>query len=131
MRLEVVSQLPPRQDHRVQQLLNLWVADLGLGQYLTDEVDWPLDGQCMPFFSFLNHDRGANHLGGCGNVDQEGFSGSGGTKMGAFVRSAFKFPRASSASGVQVKHSAFLKRDRKSTRLNSSHITRSRMPSSA
>ena len=27
--LEVVSQLPPRQDHRVQQLLNLWVADLG------------------------------------------------------------------------------------------------------
>jgi hypothetical protein len=30
--------------------------------------------------------------------------------MGAFVRSAFRFPRASSASGVQVKHSAFLKR---------------------
>jgi hypothetical protein len=30
--------------------------------------------------------------------------------MGAFVRSAFKFPRASSASGVQVKRSAFLKR---------------------
>jgi hypothetical protein len=51
MRLEVVSQLPPRQDHRVQQLLNLWVADLGLGQYLTDEVDRPLDGQCMPLFT--------------------------------------------------------------------------------
>jgi hypothetical protein len=30
--------------------------------------------------------------------------------MGALVRSAFKFPRASSASGVQVKRSAFLKR---------------------
>jgi hypothetical protein len=30
--------------------------------------------------------------------------------MGAFVRSAFRFLRASSASGVQVKHSAFLKR---------------------
>jgi hypothetical protein len=30
--------------------------------------------------------------------------------MGAFVRSAFRFPRASSASGVQVKHLAFLKR---------------------
>jgi hypothetical protein len=30
--------------------------------------------------------------------------------MGAFVRSAFRFPRASSALGVQVKHSAFLKR---------------------
>jgi hypothetical protein len=30
--------------------------------------------------------------------------------MGAFVRSAFKFPRASTASGVQVKRSVFLKR---------------------
>jgi hypothetical protein len=30
--------------------------------------------------------------------------------MGAFVRSAFRFLRASSASGVQVKRSAFLKR---------------------
>jgi hypothetical protein len=30
--------------------------------------------------------------------------------MGTFVRSAFKFPRASSASGVQVKRSVFLKR---------------------
>jgi hypothetical protein len=77
MRLKVVSQLPPRQDHRVQQLLNLWVADLGLGQYLTDEVDWPLDGQCMPLFSSLNHNRGANHLSGSGDVDQEGFSGGG------------------------------------------------------
>jgi hypothetical protein len=30
--------------------------------------------------------------------------------MGALVRSAFRFPRASSASGVQVKRSVFLKR---------------------
>jgi hypothetical protein len=30
--------------------------------------------------------------------------------MGAFVRSAFRFPRASSASEVQVKYSVFLKR---------------------
>ena len=30
--------------------------------------------------------------------------------MGALVRSAFKFPSASSASGVQVKRSVFLKR---------------------
>jgi hypothetical protein len=64
----------------------------------------------MPFFLSLDYDRGADHLSGCGYVDQEGFSCSGGTKMGAFVRSAFKFPRASSASGVQVKRSAFLKR---------------------
>jgi hypothetical protein len=30
--------------------------------------------------------------------------------MGALVRSAFRFPRASSPSGVQVKRSVFLKR---------------------
>src|SRR5689334_18191487 len=76
MGLEVVLQLPLRQDHRVQQLLNLWVADLGFGQYLADEVDWPLNGQCMPLFLPLNHNPSANHLGGRGDVDQEGFSSS-------------------------------------------------------
>src|SRR5688572_9418018 len=74
MRLEVVSQLPSRQDHCIQQLLNLWVADLGLGQYLADEVNWPLNGQCMPFLLPLDHNRGANHLSGRDDVDQEGFS---------------------------------------------------------
>jgi hypothetical protein len=65
-----------------------------------DEVDWPLDEQCMPFFSSLDYDRNADHLSGCGDVNQEGFSAAGGTKMSALVRSAFKFSRASSASGV-------------------------------
>jgi hypothetical protein len=82
MRLEVVSQLSPRQNYRVQLLLNLQVADFGLGQYLTDEVDRPLDEQCMPFFSSLDYDRGADHLSGCGYVDQEGFSRSGGHQDG-------------------------------------------------
>ena len=45
--------------------------------YLTDEVDRPLDGQCMPLFSSLNHDRGADHLSGSGDVDKEGFSSIG------------------------------------------------------
>jgi hypothetical protein len=43
----------------------------------------------MPFFSSLDYDRDADHLSGCGYVDQKGFSRSGGTKMGAFVRRAF------------------------------------------
>jgi hypothetical protein len=64
----------------------------------------------MPLFSSLDYDRGADHLSGYGYVDQEGFSRSGGHQDGALVRSAFKFPRASSASGVQVKRSASLKR---------------------
>jgi hypothetical protein len=71
-----VSQLPPRQDHRVQQLLNLWVADLGFGQYFADKVNWPLNGQSMPLFLPLDHNHGANHLSGRGDVDQEGFSSS-------------------------------------------------------
>jgi hypothetical protein len=87
-------------------------------QYLTDEVDRPLDGQCVPFFLSLDHDRDADHLSGSGDVDQEGFSCSGGTKMGTLVRSAFRFSRASSASGVQVKRSVFLKR-----RYRGRHIT--------
>jgi hypothetical protein len=63
----------------------------------------------MSFFSSLDYDRGADHLSGCGYVDQDDFPRSWGTKMGALVRSAFKFPRASSASGVQVKRSTFLR----------------------
>src|SRR5690242_16921968 len=43
---------------------------------LADEVNWPLNGQCMPLFLPLDHNRGANHLSGRGDVDQEGFSGS-------------------------------------------------------
>jgi hypothetical protein len=62
MRLEVVLQLSSCQDHCVEQLMDLWVASFGLGKYFTDEVDWPLDGQCMPFFSSLDYDRGADHL---------------------------------------------------------------------
>ena len=73
MRLEVVSQLSPRQNYRIQWLLDLRVADFGFGQYFTDEVDQPLDGQCVPLFSSLDHDRGADHLSGSGDVDQEGF----------------------------------------------------------
>jgi hypothetical protein len=64
----------------------------------------------MPLFSSLDYDRSADDLSGCGDVNQEGFSCGGGTKMGALVRSAFKFPRASLALGVHVKRSAFLKR---------------------
>jgi hypothetical protein len=34
----------------------------------------------MPFFPSLDYNRGADHLSGCGYVDQEGFSRSGGLK---------------------------------------------------
>jgi hypothetical protein len=64
----------------------------------------------MPFFLSLDYDRSTDHLSGCSYINQEGFSRSGGTKMGTLVRSALRFLRASSALGVQVKRSVFLKR---------------------
>jgi hypothetical protein len=36
----------------------------------------------MPFFSSLDYDRDADHLSGCGYVNQEGFSRSGGHQDG-------------------------------------------------
>jgi hypothetical protein len=40
--LEIVPELAPRQDHCVEQLLDLRIARLGLGQYLADVVYRPL-----------------------------------------------------------------------------------------
>jgi hypothetical protein len=36
----------------------------------------------MPFLPSLKYDRDADHLSGCGYVDQEGFSRSGGHQDG-------------------------------------------------
>jgi hypothetical protein len=43
MSLEVVAKLVPREDHRVEQLLDLRITRLCLGQNLADVVYWPLD----------------------------------------------------------------------------------------
>jgi hypothetical protein len=45
---------------------------LCFSQYLTDEVDMPLNMQGMSFLFSLDYDCGADHLGGCGDVEQEG-----------------------------------------------------------
>jgi hypothetical protein len=46
----------------------------------------------MPFFSSLNHDRGADHLSVSGDVDQEGFSGSGGHQDGRVCEERLQVP---------------------------------------
>jgi hypothetical protein len=66
MRLEIVMQLLLSQDHHIQQLLDLRVACLHLGKYLTDEVHMPLNPQDMSFLLSLYYDHDADHLGGCG-----------------------------------------------------------------
>jgi hypothetical protein len=63
MRLKVVMQLAPSQDHSVEQLLDLWVLGLGFGQDFTDEVDWLLDRERMPLLSLDDNGR-VDHLVG-------------------------------------------------------------------
>jgi hypothetical protein len=43
MGLEVVAKLAPRENHCVEQLLDLWVARLGVGQDFADVVHRPLN----------------------------------------------------------------------------------------
>jgi hypothetical protein len=49
------------------------VAGLCFGQYLANEVYRPLNRQCISFLLPFDYDRGADHLSGCGYVEQEGF----------------------------------------------------------
>jgi hypothetical protein len=66
--LEVVAEFASREDHCVKQLLDLWVARLGLGQDFADVVHRPLDRQGVPLLRALYYDDGADHLGGCGYI---------------------------------------------------------------
>jgi hypothetical protein len=52
----------------------LRVARLGVGQDFADVVDQPLDQQGVPFLRALHHDYGADHLGGRGHVELQGFA---------------------------------------------------------
>jgi hypothetical protein len=64
-----VTELAPREDHCVEQLLDLRITRPGLGQNLTNVVYRPLDWQGMPLPHSLYHDDDADHLGGCGDVE--------------------------------------------------------------
>ena len=46
----------------------------------------------MPFFSSLDHDRGADYLSGSGDVDQAGFFGSGGHQDGRACKERLQVP---------------------------------------
>jgi hypothetical protein len=43
-----VAEFAPREDHCVKQLLDLWVARLGVGQDFADVVHRPLNRQVCP-----------------------------------------------------------------------------------
>jgi hypothetical protein len=69
MGLEVVAEFAPRENHCIEQLLDLWVARLGVGQDFADVVHRPLNRQGVSFLRVLYHDHSADTLGGRDNVE--------------------------------------------------------------
>jgi hypothetical protein len=67
--LEVVIELAPREDHCVEQLLDLRITRLCLGQNLADVIYEPLDWQGVPLLRALYYDDSTNHLSGRGDVE--------------------------------------------------------------
>jgi hypothetical protein len=58
--------------HHVHKFLQLWVACLGVGEYLANEVHWPLYLlRALGLFS-LDHRSRADHLGCCWDVQKHG-----------------------------------------------------------
>jgi hypothetical protein len=69
MDLEVVAEFAPRENYCVEQLLDLWVARLGVGQDFADVVHRPLNWQSVSFLRAFYHDHDADHLGSRGHVE--------------------------------------------------------------
>ena len=67
--LEVVMQLASSQDYGVNQLLDVGVTRLSLGEHFADEVDRSLDGQSVSLLLPLDDYGRADHLGCRGDVE--------------------------------------------------------------
>jgi hypothetical protein len=76
VRLEVVPELPLTDEHSVEELLDLRVADLGVGEDFADEVHGPLHSMCVPFFLSFDHDGSANRERCRCDVEEERLLGS-------------------------------------------------------
>jgi hypothetical protein len=95
MRLKVVTQLAPSQDHGVEQLLDLWVLGLGFEQDFTDEVDWLLvRSACPSTFRSTTMAMLTTWLV-VAMYSKRGSLSDGGTRIGALESSALSLSRAS------------------------------------
>jgi hypothetical protein len=66
VQLEVVVQLSLGEEDGVQELLDLRVVHLGVGQDFTDEVDRTLHFEGVTLLLSFHHDGGTHHLSrGC------------------------------------------------------------------
>jgi hypothetical protein len=57
-------------EYCIEYLLDRLVPCLGLGQDLTDEVDWSLDWVCVAFFLLLDDDGSTDHMSSRSEVEQ-------------------------------------------------------------
>ena len=73
MSLEIVPELPSFDENRIEQLLHLGVACLGLAEYFTDEVNQSLHLVDMTRLVSLDDQDGAHHVGGGGDVHEKDF----------------------------------------------------------
>ena len=70
MRLEVVAQLPGCDDDRLEEFLNLSIAQLGLAEYFTDEVDGSLYFVNMARLVSFDDQGSADHVRSCRDIEE-------------------------------------------------------------
>jgi hypothetical protein len=69
-----VVEFVPREHHCVEQLLDLWVARLGVGQDFADVIHRSLNRQGVSLLRAFHHDHGTDHLGGRSHVEVQGLA---------------------------------------------------------
>ena len=71
---EVVQELSGSHQHGIQKLLNLGIANFGIGEYLTDEVHRSLHFQWASWLLPFNDEGSTHNMVVCRDVEEEGFS---------------------------------------------------------
>ena len=66
--LEVVAQLPGRDEDRVEEFLHLRIAQLGLAEYFTDEVDGSLYLVDIAWLIAFDDQGSADHVHSCSDI---------------------------------------------------------------
>ena len=74
--------------------MHLGVLDLGVGEYLSDEVYGLLDLKVVSWLLPFDDQGYAHHMVACRDVEEEGFSRSGAMRIGANVSDALRLFRA-------------------------------------
>ena len=70
VRLKVVAQLLGRDEDRVEEFLHLRIAQLGLTEYFTDEVDGSLYFVDMARLVSFDDQGSADHVHSCRDVEE-------------------------------------------------------------